>query len=212
MIRNDDLPASVGAELAATIQANADNAIFLRCLAERNKQRRQVSEKPNASNYAPKHFEQMPEAKGLSKARLERAMDRLYRISAIERGVVYRDTAEGHDVYGLVEVGRKVPEGSRKVQPEGSGNPQESTGNSVPVYKYIPGAATGAAAPFTENDEVEFLPEPAAPPEARAGAERMHTAFPADDISSVAAVALAPYPPEHLRDPLNPEHWPEDGG
>ncbi|MDF0487164.1 AAA family ATPase [Sphingomonas sp. H39-1-10] len=155
LIRNDDLPARVGAELAATIQANADNAIFLRCLAERNRQHRQVSEKPTAANYAPKHFETMAEAKGLKRKRLEAAMDRLFRIGAIERGFLYRDTGEGKDIYGLREATGEQPETSpetsRKHLPEGSGNPQETTGNTPPIYKYIPGAATRAAAP---DDEV----------------------------------------------------------
>jgi RecA-family ATPase len=160
LIRNDDLPASVGAELAANIQASADNAIFLRCLAERNRQRRQVSEKPTAANYAPKHFEMMAEAKGLKRARLEKAMDRLFRTSAIERGFLYRDTGEGKDIYGLRQATGEEPESSpesyRKHLPEGTGDPQESTGNTPPIYKYIPGAATEAAAPVLQEEKADL--------------------------------------------------------
>src|SRR3546814_16245253 len=43
----------------------------------------------------------MPEAKGIGKARLEAAMDRLYRIDAIERGYLWR--ADRKDKFGLRE-------------------------------------------------------------------------------------------------------------
>jgi RecA-family ATPase len=102
--RNDDLPKGVGDELAATVRANADNAIFLRCLAERNRQRRVVSESKNARTYAPKEFADMPESKGIGRSRLEAAMDRLFRTNSIERGFVWRNGAEGKDVEGLREI------------------------------------------------------------------------------------------------------------
>lgn len=150
-VRDSDLPSDIGDELAATVKANAENAAFLRCLAERNKQRRQVSEKPTAQNYAPKQFEKMPEARGINRKRLEAAMDRLFRIDAIERGFIYRDTGEGKDVYGLKlrDSGKPEtsPESYRKHIPESSGNPQKTTENTPPISKDIPGAATQAAAP-----------------------------------------------------------------
>ncbi|EZP72342.1 hypothetical protein BV96_01775 [Sphingomonas paucimobilis] len=155
-IREDDLPKDQRAELSEAIQANVENDAFLRCLRERNRQGRQVSEKPNASNYAPKQFMQMAEARGLGKARLEKAMDRLFRLGAIKRGFVYRDTAEGKDIFGLVEVTDQIPEGqpegSRKVSPEGSGNPQKTTGNCVPYTYGNNGAALRPAAPFREEE------------------------------------------------------------
>lgn len=156
-VREGDLPADTRAEMAATIAATAANGAFLRCLAERNKQRRHVSEKPTASNYAPKQFEGMPEAKGFTRKRLEEAMDRLFRIGAIERGFLYRDTAEGKDIHGLREVSaghpESSPEGSRKELPEGSGNPHKSTGNT-PLYTYgISGGAPGVGAPSQEEDD-----------------------------------------------------------
>lgn len=150
LIRNDDLPPEQRSEIAANVKAASDNAIFLACLTERNGQRRQVSEKPTAANYAPKQFEGMPQAKGLSKKRLIDAMDRLYRAGAIERGYLYRDTAEGKDIHGLRETGKvpeTSPETSRKQHPEGSGNPQGTTGNTHPISKDNPGAAHGSAAP-----------------------------------------------------------------
>lgn len=158
LVRDADLPDDRRKEIAETVMANSDNAAFLACLAERNAQRRQVSEKPTAANFAPKQFLGMPQAKGLTRPRLEKALDRLFRIGAIERGFLYRDTGEGKDVFGLREVGNNDPEGSpgipetspetsRKHIPEGTGNPQETTGNTPPIYKYIPGAALEAPAP-----------------------------------------------------------------
>ncbi|WP_298809555.1 AAA family ATPase [uncultured Sphingomonas sp.] len=155
LILDTDLPDDRRAELAATIAASASNSAFLACLAERNKQRRHVSEKPTASNYAPKQFEGMPEAKGLPRKQLEDAMDRLFRIGAIERGFLYRDTAEGKDIHGLREASgnpESSPEGSRKVYPESSGNPHLSTGNTPPYTTYNGAAPSGSAAPSRENE------------------------------------------------------------
>ena len=154
-----DIPADTARAMAETMLANADNKIFLNCLCERNKQRRQVSEKPTAANFAPKQFEGMAEAKGLTRKRLEQAMDRLYRIGAIERGFLHRDTAEGKNIEGLREVSddfqefpETSPETSRKQHPEGSGNPRESTGNTLAIPKGIIGGAHGAAPPYEDLD------------------------------------------------------------
>lgn len=80
-----DLPSGAYAELGATMAASNDNALFLACLAERTRQKRAVSEK-RSSTYAPLVFAAMPESKRIGKARLESAMDRLFRIDKIERG------------------------------------------------------------------------------------------------------------------------------
>ncbi|GGC31256.1 hypothetical protein GCM10011371_18360 [Novosphingobium marinum] len=84
-----------------TIQAAGDNQIFLTCLRERNRQQRAVSEKVS-STYAPKIFAAMPESKKIGKARLEKALDRLFRIGKIERVKLWK----GEDrkwIYGLRE-------------------------------------------------------------------------------------------------------------
>src|SRR3546814_15170111 len=60
-----------------------------------------VSENVASRTYAPLVFSKMPEAKGIGKARLEAAMDRLYRIDAIERGYLWR--ADRQDKFGLRE-------------------------------------------------------------------------------------------------------------
>jgi len=90
LVRDEDLPQQQRDEMAATIAATHDNEVFLACLAERNRQERPVSENKASRTYAPKEFTEMPEARGLSAARLEAAMERLYRSTRIGRGVVCR--------------------------------------------------------------------------------------------------------------------------
>lgn len=89
-------------ELARVAEDSRDNALFITCLRERNRQHRPVSERPSVS-YAPKVFAGMAESKHIGKARLERAMDRLFRIGQIERGFLFRDRGKGRDVEGLRE-------------------------------------------------------------------------------------------------------------
>lgn len=88
-IRDDDLSPGIHAELRVTAAATRDNTVFLECLRERTRQRRAVSEKTSKA-FAPTVFAAMPEAKGVGKARLEAAMDRLFRIGAIERAELWR--------------------------------------------------------------------------------------------------------------------------
>lgn len=101
-VREQDLPADQAKELASAIRASGDNEIFLKCLRERNRQQRAVSE-AKGTNYAPNQFAQMPEAGGIGKVRLEAAMDRLFRIGAIERGELPWKSRERHTAIGLRE-------------------------------------------------------------------------------------------------------------
>jgi RecA-family ATPase len=98
-IRDEDLPDDIGAEIAAVAAANADDAAFLRCLAERTRQQLAVSEK-TSSTFAPTVFATMPESRNIGKPRLEAAMNRLFRTGVIEREMLpwKRDRK---DVYGL---------------------------------------------------------------------------------------------------------------
>ena len=106
-VRPEDLPGNIGEELAATILANNENAAFLACLDERNRQRRPVSELKAAPSYAPREFERMPEARGMKRKALEATMDRLFRSNQIERGFLWRDTKEGKDREGLRRAGEE---------------------------------------------------------------------------------------------------------
>lgn len=94
-----DIPEDQRDALAETTKASHDNAIFLTCLEEMTKQKRAVSEKHSPS-FAPSMFARMSEAKGLSKTRLEAAMDRLFRLGLIERAELWKGP-DRKPVYGL---------------------------------------------------------------------------------------------------------------
>lgn len=104
-VRDDDLPESTRTELREVSMANHENEAFLACLRQRISERRAVSEKPSVS-FAPKVFETMPEAHGLSKEQLTAAMDRLFRLGAIERGFLWVDKGEGKSIHGIKETGK----------------------------------------------------------------------------------------------------------
>src|SRR3546814_20243042 len=74
-ILEDELPNDQRAEIAAVVQANGENDAFLRCLASATEQKRAVSHNPG-SNYAPKVFTAMPEARGLGARSFDAAMER----------------------------------------------------------------------------------------------------------------------------------------
>jgi len=96
----EDIP-DHSAEMRKAAEASADNAIFMRCMEARNNQKRAVSESKKAGNFAPKEFAEMAESKGVGRARLEKAMDRLFRIGAIERGYLFTYKGEGKSAFGL---------------------------------------------------------------------------------------------------------------
>ncbi len=151
-VRDDDLPIDQRVELAANAQAASDNAVFLRCLDERNRQERAVSESPASRTYAPKTFAEMAESDRIGRARLEAAMDRLFRIGAIERGFVHRDCAEGKDRFGV----RRPPADLSADHPlTGSADVPLTTRRPPPAHTpyttYISGAASEAAAPNPDD-------------------------------------------------------------
>lgn len=100
-VREDELPPDRAAALASTMQANHDNDLFLDCLHQRTKEKRAVSEKASAT-FAPKVFAGMPESKGVGQPRLQKAMDRLFRLEKIERAELWR-SADRKPVCGLRE-------------------------------------------------------------------------------------------------------------
>ncbi|TRD10907.1 AAA family ATPase [Erythrobacter insulae] len=82
-VLEDDLPPDTARKLAETAHAHAGNETFLKCLTLCTERKRNVSHQPG-SNYAPKIFAGMPEAKGFGKADFAAAMERLLTIGAIE--------------------------------------------------------------------------------------------------------------------------------
>ncbi len=129
-VRPDDMDAGNAREIEANARANHENEAFLRCLRERTKQQRAVSERLSKS-YAPNVFAGMPEARGVGKKAMEQAMDRLFRLGAIERAEVWRG-ADRKPVFGLRECAGYAAEPAGNVagnvQKMGCGEPQEMCG------------------------------------------------------------------------------------
>ncbi len=99
-VAEDDLPPDRARDLFETQRSAGHNEIFLACLSEMARQKRAVSESPNAANFAPKVFLRMSEAKGLTKPMLVEAMDRLFRRGMIERAELWRGP-DRKPVFGL---------------------------------------------------------------------------------------------------------------
>jgi RecA-family ATPase len=162
LVRDRDLPSDVREELSATIQANLDNDIFLRCLDERNRQERAVSESKASRTYAPKEFAAMPESKGIGRGRLEAAMDRLFRTGAIERGIVGRYKGEGKDMIGL----RRTADDLNRTSDNLSDDVPMTPSDDVPMtYRRPPKAHTPIL-------RIEGAAPEAAAPSSREGLER----------------------------------------
>lgn len=109
-----ELPNDVAEAANANVQAEADDRLFLACLAERTRQRRAVSER-RSPTFAPTVFAGMAESERVGKRRLELAMDRLFKAGAIERAVLWRDTDKARDIAGL----RLASPAPRTVAPNG---------------------------------------------------------------------------------------------
>jgi len=155
-VRDKDLPADTRAEIAEVVKANGENAAFLRCLDLRNDQERPVSESPASRTYAPKVFAAMPEAKGVKRAGLEAAMERLFRIGEIERGFIYRDAGEGKDRFGIrrkasADLSADLPLTGVADVPLTTRRPPPP---HTPIDKSIPGAASWPATP--DDDDLDW--------------------------------------------------------
>ncbi len=148
-----DLSADRQKEISANILAASDNAVFLACLAERTRQLRAVSEK-RSSTFAPTVFAAMPEAKGVGKDRLDRAMDRLFRTGQIERAELWKD-ADRKPVFGLrMTAGDgavNTLRTTRETLEKGSVSNAGDARNTLSPPKGGTGAALGAAAPSPEE-------------------------------------------------------------
>ena len=149
---DEELPQDTAAEIAATVQASADNELFLHCLRVRNGQERPVSESPASRTFAPRVFADMAESKRIGRERLEAAMERLFRINAIERGFVGR--IDRKDKEGLRETCAEVcadpaPTGCADVRSQGAPSALSRT-----LYTtYIPGAGPdGPPAPVEDGE------------------------------------------------------------
>jgi len=153
-VSEGDLPPNVAAEMAANMAATHDNEVFLACLDERNRQERAVSESPASRTYAPKVFAEMAESKRIGRQRLQAAMDRLFRIGAIERGFIYREASEGKDRFGLRRVSADL---SADVPLTGSADLPLTTRRPPPAHPpyttYMEGGASEGSPPSDDPDD-----------------------------------------------------------
>lgn len=147
-----ELPDDLANQLASNAKSANDERLFLACLAERTRQRRAVSELVSKT-YAPTVFARMVESEGIGKLRLEQAMDRLFKAGAIERGFLWRDTAEGKDRHGLRETSANAPVNHPPTRPANvrqlDGEPPPSDPPTLPIYYVNGGGADpeGSVAP-----------------------------------------------------------------
>lgn len=152
-VRDEDLPPDAAKELAETIRAAGDNEVFLRCLRARNEQERPVSESPSSRTYAPRIFAKMAEAKGLTEARLEAALERLFRADRIARGVVCNVGRKDRE--GIIE---KCADVRADPALTGCADVRPSSAPSAPAHTpyttYNPGAASWPAAP--DDDDLDW--------------------------------------------------------
>jgi hypothetical protein len=111
-----------------------------------------VSENLASRTFAPLVFSKMPESKGIGRGRLEAAMDRLYRIDAIERGFLWR--ADRKDKFGLRE---KCADLRADPAPTGCADPAPTARRPAPTHTpyttYMDGVAHGAATPSSDKGD-----------------------------------------------------------
>ena len=88
-------------ELMKSQRVAKDSLLFLDCLRQITREGRTVSDK-SCKTYAPLVFADMPEAKNIGKARLEKAMSLLFREGKIERAELGRGS-DRHRKFGLQE-------------------------------------------------------------------------------------------------------------
>lgn len=106
-VLEDAIPQGNERDMRESAQAASENEIFLRLLDTLTQQRRQVSHAPNVPTYAPKIMSGMPEAKGLGKANLARAMERLFGLGEIVASQALWLGPDRHPVVGLARKGHE---------------------------------------------------------------------------------------------------------
>lgn len=105
-VTEGEMPLGNDRDLRETARAGYENDLFLRLLDTLSAQKRHVSHAPNLGHYAPRVMAGMPEAKGLSKAALARAMERLFATGQILASQPLWKGTDRHPVLGLA---RKQP-------------------------------------------------------------------------------------------------------
>lgn len=164
-VRDQDLPPSQAAEYRELSRAHHVDKKFLECLAKASTEKRATSPSRSASNYAPRMFAAMTVGKGVTAREYEGAMERMLHLGTIanDQRIYQRDNRTWATGLGLLESAQTLAQTMHKPVHTGAQSferePQETahTGaqnctHSAPIYKYIPGAASGASAPDIEDD------------------------------------------------------------
>ncbi|RJG51796.1 hypothetical protein D0Z70_22460 [Sphingobium terrigena] len=179
-VRDGDLPANVGAEIAAVARANGENERFLSCLAKLTEERRNVSHSRSAGNYAPKVMAAMPSAGGMKARQFEAALNRLLHLQAVLAAQPLWKGADRKPVLGLAinpdqngvreGAGRfdEKPQKTARIvfaetcgtvrdgDAENGGKPCGTVGErGCSSISYLEGAALGDAAPIDEGERGE---------------------------------------------------------
>ncbi len=100
-VLEDQMPRSNDGEMRESAQMVFENKVFMDLLDKLTEQQRQVSHAPNVSTYAPKVMAAMPEARGLNKGCLARAMERLFNLEMIAASQPLWLGRDRHPVLGL---------------------------------------------------------------------------------------------------------------
>lgn len=135
--------------------ANAANSAFLACLRQRESEGIERAVGPHTGpNYAPSQFEGMPQAKGLKRAALKQAMDRLYQAGLIETKQVERPGKAGLKSI-IVEASpnspNALPNASRTRSPNTPLTPPEHPRTHSVYTSYIAGAGFEPDAPAEDE-------------------------------------------------------------
>ena len=103
----DEIPADYLADMAHAAAVVQENDRFMECLDAATLQGRHVSH-ASGPNYAPKKFEEMPEARGMKKEAFKRAMNRLLSLGEIEANQPVQKYANRTLKYGLARKGHSI--------------------------------------------------------------------------------------------------------
>ncbi|TKD52059.1 AAA family ATPase [Sphingomonas baiyangensis] len=150
LVRDEDLPKSVRAEIESVARDSKVNSLFVELLDKTRDERRAVSASRAARNYAPRVFEAMTGAKGTKAAAFEAALERLLHLGEIvaEGRVFQRQNRQWVTGITRAEGAPTIaPTMHQPDAPERTNQHHQPAPCTHPISKDIPGAATRAAAP-----------------------------------------------------------------
>jgi len=159
----NEIPDTKAREIAEAAQAGIENERFLECLDKATDERRTVSVRNAAPNYAPRVFAKMTVARKMSVASFERALERLLHLGMIagEGQVFKRDNRSW--ALGIVrsectkQRTKHAQSGAQSDAQSAHDTRHSSALHSTPIYKYMGGDPEGSS-PI--HDEEGFFVSP----------------------------------------------------